>query len=161
MTLTIGTDAYITEAAADTYWTDRGNTDWTALSSGDKEVNIRKATDWINNSYTFVGEKATAAQRLQWPREFAYADGFLIANTAIPDPVAEATAIVADLFRQGTLNLDGIISDDEAAVSMQKVDVITVQYDTGKRIRGKSQLNHVNDLLRSVTMARGQLTRAI
>lgn len=159
MALTIGTDAYISEVDADSYWSDRGNTDWDASLT--KEADIRKATDWINNSFTFVGEKATATQRLQWPREHAYADGFLIASTEIPWQVEEATAIVADLFRQGTFNLDGVITDDESAISMQKVDVITVQYDTSKRLRGKTQLNHVNDLLRSVTMARGQLTRAI
>ena len=159
MVLTIGTDAYISEAEADTYWSDRNNADWAASTT--KESDLRKATDWINNGFTFVGEKATADQRLQWPREHAYADGFLVASTVIPWQVEEATAIVADLFRQGTLNLDGVITDDEAAISMQKVDVITVQYDTSKRLRGKTQLNHVNDLLRSVTMARGQLTRAI
>lgn len=159
MTLTVGTNTYISEADADTYWTDRGNTDWTGLSSANKEIFLIKATDWIDRKYRFVGDKATAAQRLQWPRCYAYVDGFLIDDSTIPWQIEEATAIVADRIRTDLYDTTGIVTDD-SAVTMQKVDVITVQYDNAYRLRGQTVFGDVEQLLSRLRLGAGKLVRS-
>ena len=160
MALTIGTDAYSTLIDVRAYWAARGDTAWAALADADAEVFIRLGTDYIDRGWSFIGDKATGAQRLKWPRAFAEVESFAIADDVIPWQVEEATAIMADVFRLGSFDTEGILTNDAAAISMQKVDVITVQYDTAKRLQGKAVMSHVYELLRPVTKANGGLLRA-
>jgi hypothetical protein len=161
MALTVGTDAYDTLANVDAYWVARGGTAWAAETDDPtREIYIRKATDYIDRNFTYIGDVATSTQRLKWPRQFAYVEGNEIGETVIPWQVEEATAIVADLFRNGTYDMEGIVTNDAAAVSMQKVDVITVAYDTSKRLQGKAVMSHVSMLLRPLTLGTGGLVRA-
>jgi len=161
MALTVGTDAYETLANVRTYWADRGDTAWAALTDADAEVYIRKATDWVDRTYSFIGDKATAAQRLKWPRTDAVVESFTLSSTEIPWQVEEATAQVAEMFRLGTYDMEGIVTDDAAAISKQKVDVIEVQYDTSKRLGSGDIPSHVYEILRPVILGNsGGLLRA-
>ncbi|HEY7822449.1 MAG TPA: DnaT-like ssDNA-binding protein [Acidimicrobiia bacterium] len=163
MTLTVGTDAYETLANVRAYWDARDATAsaaWIALSDAAAEQLIRKATDYVDRKWSYIGEKATAVQRLKWPRKYAEVEGFTLDEATIPWQVAEATSIIAELLRLGTFDADGIVTDDAAAISMQKVDVITVQYDTSKRLQGGDIPSNVHQLLRPLTLGRGGLVRA-
>ena len=151
MPLTVGTDAYDTLANVDAYHADRGNASWALVASSTREVYIRKATDWVDRTFNFIGDLATGEQRLKWPRQFAEVEGFLLSSTAIPRQVAEATAIVADLFRLGTFDMEGIVTNDSSSINKTKVDVIEVGYDTGKRLLGPAVPTHVYQLLRPLT----------
>lgn len=164
MTLTVGTDAYDTLANVRAYWAAHDTTAsaaWVALSDAEAEILIRKGTDWVDRNFSFLGDKATAAQRLKWPREQAEVEGFFIDSSEIPWQIEEATAQVAELYRLGTYDLDGIVTDDDAAISMQKVDVITVQYDSSRRLNGADVPSHVFELLRPlIANTSGGLVRA-
>jgi len=161
MTLTVGTDAYDTLDNVRAYWAARSTgTEWADLPDATAEIYIRKATDWVDRNFFFIGDKASASQRLKWPRKFAEVDGYMLEDDVIPFQVEEATAIVADLFRQGTVDLEGVLTDDDAAIAMQKVDVITVQYDTARRLQGQDIPSHVFQLLRPLTRGSGGLARA-
>ena len=151
MSLTVGTNAYDTLANVRAYWDERGVAAWASLTEVEGEILVRKATDWVDRNFSFIGDKATGPQRLKWPRKFAEVEGWELSSTEIPWQVEEATALVADLYRLGTFDLEGIVTDDNAAISMQKVDVITVQYDTAKRLLGADIPSHVYELLRPVT----------
>lgn len=161
MTLTVGTDAYYSLAAVRAFWAANGGAAWADLDDEVAEVYIRQATRWVDRSFEFIGDKATGTQRLKWPRKYAEVEGFEIAPDVIPWQVEEATALVADMYRLGTFDMEGIVTDDSAAISMQKVDVITVQYDTNKRLMGGSIASHVIEVLRPVTRGTsGSLKRA-
>jgi len=164
MALTVGTDAYDTLANVRAYWAANDSTAsaaWIALSDAAAEILIRKGTNWVDRNFSFIGDKATAAQRLQWPRLNAVVDGFALEGTVIPWQIEEATAQIAELYRLGTYDLEGIVTDDAAAISMQKVDVITVQYDTSKRLQGADTPSHVYELLRQLIRGNsGGLKRA-
>lgn len=151
MALTLLTDAYDSVANVDAYWADRGNAAWAALTEVVKEQNIRKATDYIDRNFRFIGNRATASQRLEWPRLDAVdPDGFTVGETDAPWQVKEAMAIVADLYRAGTYDLEGIVTND-AAIRKTKVDVIEVEYDTAYRRQGEDVVTHVYKLLASLT----------
>jgi len=156
MTITVGTDVYDTEANSDTYWTNLGNTGWTADTSANKEINLRKATDYLERNYRFRGTRSTAAQRLHFPCLEAYDDDdFQFGQTEAPTRVKEAMYIVADLYRQGTYDLEGIQTSNDRALKRQKVDVIEVEYDAGNRFGGADDLTHVVNLLRPYILSGG------
>ena len=152
MTLTVGTDSYDTLDNVNAYWLKRGNTLWAALTDDEKEVNIVKATDWLERNFSWRGTRATAEQRLGWPRLDAYDDDdFQIGATDAPWQVKEATAIMADIYRDGTYDLNGILTSNARSLKRQKVDVIEVEYDPGSRIPGADVVTHVIKLLNAVT----------
>lgn len=152
MTLVVGTDVYDTLAASNTYWAKRGNDTWVDADDADKEVYLVKATDWLERNFSWRGTKQTAEQRLGWPRDEAYDDDeYAIGLTEAPWQVKEAMFIVADIVREGTVDLTGILTSNDRSLKRQKVDVIEVEYDPGSRLPGADVLTHVIKLLRSVT----------
>lgn len=129
MSLNLMIDSYETVANVDAYHADRGNAAWAALDEQSKEVNIRKATDWIDRNHRFIGSKKNAGQRLAWPRVGAFdEDGYLVGQNDAPYQVKEACAIVADVFREGLINLDGI-EGQEPFTKKVKVDVLEFEYE--------------------------------
>ena len=148
--LTVGTDAYSSLVDVDAYHAARGNAEWAAVVDATREVYIRKGTDWVDRTFTFIGDMATGTQRLKWPRKYAEIEGNVLSDLTIPWQVAEATAIIADLFRLGTYDMEGIVTT-EAAITSQKVDVIEVHYDTAARIKGPAVPSHVYALLQPLT----------
>lgn len=161
MTVTVGTDVYDTVENVDAYHDARGNVDWAALALADKEIYMRKATDWLERNFTWRGTRAESSQRLGWPRLDAYDDDdYQIGDVEAPWQVKEAMAIVADLYRDGSYDLTGIVTDDDAAVTKTKVDVIEVEYDSAARLKGQDVLSHIYQLLTSVTTHSGTLMRS-
>lgn len=142
-------DSYASLEFVTDYWTSLGNTDWTGLDEADQEINIRKATLYIDRNYRFVGRKKTGTQPLEWPRILAQdLDGYLLDDSEAPLLVMRATAVVANLYRQGTVDLDPIITDDDIAVEEVKVDVIEVKYRAEDRQKSSNVvLPDVDNLL--------------
>lgn len=76
MTITVGTDTYVTIAEADAYiesfypTTDTQRYDWIRLSDTDKEIHLRNATRAIER-IRYPGVKLVSTQALAFPRELA------------------------------------------------------------------------------------------
>ncbi len=51
MALTTPDDSYASVSEADTYWSERNNSDWSAASMADKEKALRFATELIDGQY--------------------------------------------------------------------------------------------------------------
>lgn len=73
MALTVGTDSYISQADATAYMvahyatTDAKHVAWDVLSSDDKDIHLRKATQIIDRQ-PLIGYKAVTTQVLAFPR---------------------------------------------------------------------------------------------
>ncbi len=153
MALVVGTDTNQEVTQVDSYFSDRGNLTWATQGAAEKEQNMRKAADWLERNFRWRGVKKAAIQRLGWPRNTAFDDdNFAIGETAAPLVVQEAEAIIAELYRAGTNDLEGIVTDTEAAVIKEKVDVIEVAYDSRARLKGADVISHVHLMLRSVSL---------
>jgi hypothetical protein len=87
-------NAYIAQAFADTYHTDRLQTQWSDATTPEKEAAIIRATDYIDKRFgrRFIGFRGKGTQALEWPRTGALDDdGYLVSGlpTALEKACAE------------------------------------------------------------------------
>lgn len=79
-------NSYIAVALADIHHTDRENTQWTDMTTGEKEAALIRATDYIEKRFgrKFLGRRQNRTQALEWPRVDAEdRDGFLLTGVAV------------------------------------------------------------------------------
>ena len=95
-------NSYITVAEYEAFWTERnvnisGNT-------AAKEAQLVQAADYINRSYTFVGEQQHRFQAMAWPRLTGIYLGkdFPIDPDFVPQDIKDAQAELAYIIHQGT-----------------------------------------------------------
>ena len=128
MTLTVedgtglaGADSLVSVAIADAYHTAMGNTTWTGTDAA-KEIALRRATQYIDNRYTYRGTKLTSTQALAWPR-VGYEDGYTVEAW----PVANLKAACCEAALRA---LSDTLQTDVAAdqVTEETVGPITVKY---------------------------------
>jgi hypothetical protein len=118
-------EAYCTVEYAGTYHTNRGNTTWAALTTDAlREAALRKATDYMENTYTWQGMRKTDEQALSWPRYGVVVDGYLIDDDIVPEAVKRACAELA--LKSTTADLS---PDMAQGVTREKVGPIEVEYD--------------------------------
>src|SRR5574343_1067512 len=76
-------ESYASVADATAYATARGLTAWTG-SDAVKESALRNATQYIDSTYRFKGNRVAEHQALMWPRSGDMFDGHTLAYDAIP-----------------------------------------------------------------------------
>lgn len=121
-----GAESYITVADATSWHSDRGNAAWAALTEAQKEQSLRKATDYMLQVYgmRWKGDRVSASQALDWPREGVEVFGFDIDADVVPDAVANACAELALRAASGDLT-----PDITRRTVREKVGPIEVEYD--------------------------------
>lgn len=95
------------------------------------DVPMRAAFAWLNGQSWKGAKTYGRSQTGAWPRTgVTDCEGTAIANDEIPTEVimAQYDLAWAEMSTPGTLNPTGSVRD--ALVSMERVDVISVQYDT-------------------------------
>lgn len=117
-------DAYTSVAAVDTYFSNRNNTTWTG-STAVKEAAIRKATAYLDATYTWIGKLGDTTQSLGWPRTGAYDKEGRDLSDSVPTLVAQACAELALVSLSSEL-----ISDltNTNFVKREKVGSLEVEY---------------------------------
>jgi hypothetical protein len=81
-----GANSYITEAYADTYHSDRGNTAWSDFTSPEQLAALIRASEYIDKRFgrRFRGLRKTKDQAMEWPRQNAFDnDGYLVPNVPL------------------------------------------------------------------------------
>lgn len=87
-------ESYLSVSGADSYHTNRGNDSWTG-SDAVKEQALRKATEYLDNHYQWIGDIYLTTQTLNWPRTFAYDSQGRAVNNIVPSKVENAAAELA------------------------------------------------------------------
>lgn len=124
-----GAESLCSVEYADAYHAARGNADWAALSTGQKEQSLRKATDYITGQYSdkWAGFKKDADQALDWPRSYVEIKGLIfiqyVPDDIVPTEVKNACASLALRASAGSL-----LADEEKEIIREKVDVIETEY---------------------------------
>lgn len=151
-----GADSYCTEAYADTFHEDRGNTAWASVA--DKEAMLRRATDYMRQAYRAMwkGFRYSSSQALDWPRaNVQVEDGpyqNFVAVNIVPKEVKDACAMLAlmassadlapNLEQQVTSESVGPLSVSYNAASPQytryrSIDMLLRPYLTGSGVMSK------------------------
>lgn len=130
MAVVVGTDTYLSVADADTYWSNRNNSTWSAADTADKEKALREATQFIDGAYEFIGAITSSTQVLAWPRVDAEIlrgnmKGVYYNNTTIPPQIENACAELA--LEALSVRLRPV-EEKGGAVKREKVDVIEIEY---------------------------------
>lgn len=132
-------ESYISVTDADTYFTNRGDTVWTALGTPAKEAALRKATDYMVATYgmRWGGMRMTTTQALDWPRAYVpFRDapvGYGASQPYYDDdtvPVAVQRACAELAVRASAADL---APDVGAQVKSETVGPISVTYADGAR----------------------------
>ena len=112
-----GAESYVSLADAGTYHVRFGNTSWALASEANREIALRRATQYIDASYHFRSYATDEEQPLEWPR-YDYGDD-------LPQRLKDAVCEAALIFL--TDNLNAPIEATGAVIS-EKVGPIEVKY---------------------------------
>ena len=150
MTLTVGTNSYVSVNDADAYWLARNNSTWSDATTAQKEKALIEATQYLDGSYEFIGlhRGDETEYPLAWPRTSVEVDsgnfaGVFIDSDTVPQQIKDS---------QCELALEAISTriepsqDRGGAIKSVKVDVIEVEYFDWA-ISGKT-FNFVNKILK-------------
>jgi hypothetical protein len=88
-------ESYLSVSDADTYWSNRSNTTWSAATTPAREAALRKATEYLDATFRWVGTIASTTQALGWPRTGAYDHEARHLVDEVPTLVENATAELA------------------------------------------------------------------
>lgn len=112
-------NSYASHAGYVAYWTERG----AGPTEGQEDIEkaLVRATDFLGIRYRFVGQRATAAQGLEWPRVSAYRGNFAfdarcVAIEGVPVEVLKATYELGKRALAGELAPDPVL--DESGQTM-------------------------------------------
>lgn len=136
MSITVGTNAYISISDADSYHSARGNSSWASLDDTAKEYALIKATNWLDAFYRLLwrGTRADYSQGLAWPRSGVEdPDGYYVDDSSIPQGVKDA---VCEMAYKIAVNSEDPFEDEEPGIASEKVGPISIAYD-GKSRRKK------------------------
>jgi hypothetical protein len=123
-------NSYLSVADADTYHTTLLNSAWTGSNSV-KEAALRKATNYLDESFAWVGTIKSLSQALNWPRTNAHDSQGRDVSNSVPVKIKNAVAELALLSL--TEDLSPTISNSNY-IKREKVGEIEVEYQSGAPI---------------------------
>lgn len=152
-------DAYISEADADTYIAAfTSSTTWAGSTTVVKELAIRNATQYLDGYYVWRGLAANEDQALVWPRINAVDDdNFTRSSTSIPIEVVNACAELAE--RAIGEILEGDLSAAGGIQSRKAVKVGPIEQDisfVGGSFRLQAQYPKVDGMLKGLVEGIGR-----
>jgi hypothetical protein len=127
-------NSYATVAEYKAYLDDRGVT-YAGLVNSDIEKLLIKATDYIDQRFTFIGQRSGSDQALSWPRDFAYDD---LGNTLDPVPTELKYATIEYANRARTTSLWLTPATDTVGIVKTKKTVVGPIEKTTDYISGPS-----------------------
>ena len=151
--------SYISVTDADAYHAGWDEAAWFEMSVAAKEGALRKATVYLDGTYTWVGAIKTTVQALGWPRVHAYDhEGRLLSSTAVPVQVAQAAAYLG--LQGATTALQPATAGGAAGVKRKKVASLEIEFFEGGGSALKREFPEVNALLRDFTPGGQAASRA-
>jgi hypothetical protein len=150
MTITVGTNSYITRAAAIAYAAERGVT---LADTAATDVLLIKATDYMETlEGRYRGTRTDADQALAWPRSGAIIRGYEADDETVP-------ALVEQVQKELVLDLNGGVDlynrTDRQHVTRERVDgAVEVAYAEPSVVGERVIQSQAMALIRQIT--RGQ-----
>lgn len=155
--------SYITVADADAYHAARGNTEWAALTTTQKEQALVRGAQGIDSIYGFrySGIRVSQDQGLQWPRKGSTtSDGYAIADDVVPTKVQYANA-AAGLIESGSSG--SLLPEYTAGIrsKSEQVDVISESTTYASNYTGQQTYAELDGLLNEFLIGGKYTLRAL
>lgn len=120
-------NSYISVADCGLYHDKMGNTLWTGSDSA-KEVALRRATQYIDNNYRFIGYIKEETQSLSWPRYGAIDYDGRTFDDIVPQKIKDAVSELALSALSGNLETN---LDSSNYIKRQRVGELEIEYKEG------------------------------
>ena len=135
-------ESYVSVSDATAYLTAMGDAEFASAPLDDQEAALRRATQYLDTRYTFIGAPLTDTQALQWPRSGA--------------PVWPVRGLVAACCELAGRALGGAlwVEQADAQITRETVGPITVEYANGQN-DGQVRFAIVDGLLRGLVSGAG------
>jgi len=147
-------ESYVSVVNANLYHSAMGNTLWDPLSEGVKEIALRRATQYIDSEYQFVGALKNYNQALQFPR-YLFQDEFLSIRYDNIWPIVPVRDACCELALRAH-NTSLIVDVDASTIKFEKVGPIETEFF---RSQSNNQIRYqiADRLLKQFTIGRGGL----
>jgi len=127
----LASESYSSVAQADLYHSNHGNTSWSTLTTANKEVALRKATDYMVEVYRplWKGYRVLTTQLLDFPRTLVYISNEILNNvtpldlTKIPLEVQNACSLLA--FKSIS---EDLLIDMDVPVKKESIGPLSTEY---------------------------------
>lgn len=152
-TVVSNANSYISAADANTYLADRGSasSEWNSASTAAREALLIRATQYIDESYDWIGYLVETTQPLNWPRLDAYDSDWRDYNRTIPDNLKNAVAEMANWIAANGDPQPNIARSNYT--KREKVGSIEIEYQDGAP--AETDFPFVSKLLRRLTISGG------
>lgn len=142
-------DSYVSVADADAYHTAMGNAAWASATSDEKEVALRRATQYMDTIFQYRGERLfPTVQALEWPRDSHYFD----------DIAWRLEKACAELALRALS--DDLVTDREPqTIKSETVGPLQTVYADVERFGGQMDYPVVNGYLRPLRRGSGMSLR--
>lgn len=121
-------NSYASVSFADSYFEDRGNTIWAAATDDAKEQALVRATDYLDNRFTFKGDPLDEDQALQFPIHDE--DDPDAEQVDLPNKLKQATCEYALRALSATLAPDPVVDDSGLLVTSKTEKVGPIEEST-------------------------------
>lgn len=147
MTITVGTNSYVTRQELIDYAAARGIT---VADTSETDVLLINAADFMETyEGRYVGSRATAEQALAWPRQGVVLRGFEVPEDEVPELVKQVQKEIALDLQAG---VDLYNREDRQIVTRERVDgAVEVAYATPNVVGVRLQQSKAMNLLRLIT----------
>lgn len=132
----MGANAYCSQAFADAYCAARAGADtsfsaWSGYTDAQKQSAIILATDYLDATQSWIGNKNSYSQGLQWPRTGAFDQAGMIdiPTTVVPPVLMMACADLAARAASGTTLLQDL--ERGGMIKSQSVAGLSITYMDG------------------------------
>ena len=147
-------NSYVSVVFADDYFSARGVSEWSVLTTEQKEALLIKATDFIDNIYQWNGKRQFKTQALRFPRvEIRDYEGTEIKGipTCLKQAVCDASLIAnsGELFQTQEAN---------GQVVSEKIGELAFTYANGKKetVTSATLYDSINTKLRGLFVDKSQ-----
>lgn len=139
----LDSESYASVSQADSYWASMGSPEdrmyWSSLASQDKEVALRRATQYIDTRFKFPGSPVSPSQALSLP------------TTDVAWPVKNLVAACSEMaIRASREDLNSDAQGDP--VKRERVGPIETEFDTSRRSGQTSKFPIASRLLAGVAI---------
>ena len=130
-------DAYASLDMANKWCLARDYSEWADAPEASRQAVLIRASDWLDQLFSFKGEKSNRQQLRSWPRRNVVIDGFVI-DEVTPQAIIDASIELALAMLSSAGEAETLLGIS-GAVSQERIGSLSIMYDR-QQSQAKSRL---------------------